>query len=110
MALVVFLRGVNVGGHRSFRPSELVRQLLHLGAINIGAAGTFVVRQPVSRAQLRTEISRRLPFDAESMICDGRDIRRLTSRDHFAQHSARRAAVSGAAARHRNVDGADPGQ
>ncbi|MBY0496071.1 MAG: DUF1697 domain-containing protein [Cyanobacteria bacterium] len=41
MALVVFLRGVNVGGHRTFRPAALAKQLEHLGAINIGAAGTF---------------------------------------------------------------------
>src|SRR4051794_3057989 len=27
MALVVFLRGVNVGGHRTFRPSVLAREL-----------------------------------------------------------------------------------
>jgi hypothetical protein len=26
MALVVFLRGVNVGGHRTFRPSALAKQ------------------------------------------------------------------------------------
>ena len=42
MALVVFLRGVNVGGHRRFRPSALAAELKHLGAVNIGAAGTFV--------------------------------------------------------------------
>jgi hypothetical protein len=27
MALVVFLRGVNVGGHRTFRPSVLAKEL-----------------------------------------------------------------------------------
>ena len=27
MALIVFLRGVNVGGHRTFRPSILAREL-----------------------------------------------------------------------------------
>ena len=47
MALVVFLRGVNVGGHRSFRPTTLAEQLKHLDAVNIGAAGTFVIRQPI---------------------------------------------------------------
>jgi hypothetical protein len=45
MALVVFLRGVNVGGHRTFRRSTLTEQLKHLDAVNIGAAGTFVIRQ-----------------------------------------------------------------
>jgi len=44
VALVVFLRGVNVGGHRTFRPSVLARELEHLDAVNIGAAGTFGVK------------------------------------------------------------------
>ena len=89
MALVVLLRGVNVGGHRTFRPSTLATQLKHLDAVNIGAAGTFVIRRPVARAQLRAELSRNLPFDAEVMICEGRDIVRLMSHTHFATHPAR---------------------
>ena len=50
MALVVLLRGVNVGGHRTFRPTVLVRRLESLDVVNVGAAGTFVVRRPVARA------------------------------------------------------------
>ena len=69
MALVVLLRGVNVGGHRTFRPTTLAKQLTHLGAVNIGAAGTFVIRQPVTQAELRAELASRLPFDTEIMIC-----------------------------------------
>ena len=87
MALVVLLRGVNVGGHRTLRPSRLAEQLKHLDAVNIGAAGTFVIRQPVSRSQLRVEFARRLPFDAEIMICQGREIIRLMSHDCFADHA-----------------------
>jgi len=83
LALVVFLRGVNVGGHRTFRPTTLAEELKHLDAVNIGAAGTFVIRQPVSRAQLRGEVTRRLPFDAEIMICEGREIVGLMSQNHF---------------------------
>ena len=83
MAHVVLLRGVNVGGHRTFRPTSLAEQLQHLGAVNIGAAGTFVIRQPVSRAQLRVEFARRLPFDTEIMICQSREIVRLMSQDFF---------------------------
>jgi uncharacterized protein (DUF1697 family) len=89
MALVVFLRGVNVGGHRTFRPSRLAEQLEHLGAVNIGAAGTFVIRRPVTRARLRAELARRLPFDAEIMICQGREIAGLMARDHFADQPVR---------------------
>ena len=86
MALVVLLRGVNVGGHRPFRPTTLTK---HLGAINIGAAGTFVIRRPVSRAQLRAELARRLPFAAEITICQGREIVRLMARNHFANEPMR---------------------
>lgn len=88
MALVVLLRGLNVGGHRRFRPTALAEQLRHLDAVNIGAAGTFVIRRPVSRAQLRIEVARRLPFDAEIVICQGREIVRLLSQDFFAGQPA----------------------
>lgn len=90
MALVVLLRGVNVGGHRTFRPATLAQQLKHLDAVNIGAAGTFVIRRPVTRTRLRAELARRLPFATAIMICDGRDILSLTSRDHFAGQLERR--------------------
>jgi uncharacterized protein (DUF1697 family) len=83
MALVVFLKGVNVGGHRRFRPSVLAQQLERFDLVNIGATGTFVIRKPVSRATLRAEIASRLPFDAEVMICDGRDIVRAANDDPF---------------------------
>jgi uncharacterized protein (DUF1697 family) len=89
MALVVLLRGVNVGGHRTFRPTSFVAQLKHLDAVNIGAAGTFVIRRPVSRAQLRAELARRLPFDAEIMICEGRELVRLMSQNPFANQPLR---------------------
>lgn len=79
--LVVLLKGVNVGGHRTFRPSVLAKQLRRFDVVNIGAAGTFVVRKRVSRVKLRAEILRRLPFQAEVMICSGSDIVRLAS-DH----------------------------
>lgn len=89
MALVVLLRGVNVGGHRTLRPSTLAEQLKHLDAVNIGAAGTFVIRRPVTLTQLRAELERRLPFDAEIMICQGREIVRLMSTRHFADQPVR---------------------
>jgi uncharacterized protein (DUF1697 family) len=87
--LVVLLRGVNVGGHRTFRPTTLTKQLKHLDAVNIGAASTFVIRQPVTRRQLRAELVSRLPFDAEIMICQGREIVRLMSQNHFADQPMR---------------------
>jgi uncharacterized protein (DUF1697 family) len=89
VALVVLLRGVNVGGRRTFRPAALTRELKHLDAVNIGAAGTLVIRQPITRAQLRAELARRLPFDAEIVICQGREIRRMVAQDHFADQPRR---------------------
>jgi len=38
MALVVFLRGINVGGHRTFRPSLLAKELAKFDIVNIGRA------------------------------------------------------------------------
>ena len=84
MALVVFLRGVNVGGHKTFRPSILAEQLKDYDVVNVGAAGTFVIRKPISQAQLRAELLRRLPFEAEVMICNGHDLISLASGDPFA--------------------------
>jgi uncharacterized protein (DUF1697 family) len=83
MALVAFLRGINVGGHRSFRPSVLARELGAFDVVNVGAAGTFVVRKPGSRAKFRAAVLRKLPFVAEVMLCDGRDIQRLVGENPF---------------------------
>lgn len=84
MALVVFLRGVNIGGHRVFRPSALPAQLPELGVVNIGSAGTFVVRRRVGRPELRRAFRRRLPFAAEIVVCDGAQVRALMAGDPFA--------------------------
>ncbi|HEY3137222.1 MAG TPA: DUF1697 domain-containing protein [Blastocatellia bacterium] len=86
MALVVFLRGVNVGGHKTFQPSVLAKDLAKYDVVNIGAAGTFVVRKPTPQAKLRAELLRKLPFNAEIMICPGRDIIKLASENPFSQY------------------------
>ena len=83
MALVVFLRGVNVGGHRTFRPSVLARELSDYDVVNVGAAGTFVVRKPGSRARVRAALLRKLPFEAEVVLCQGRDLLRLEMENPF---------------------------
>jgi len=89
MALVVFLRGINVGGHRTFRPSILARELSDYGVVNVGAAGTFVVRKPGPRAKFRAALLRRLPFKAEVMLCDGRDLIRLEMENPFRAEPSR---------------------
>jgi uncharacterized protein (DUF1697 family) len=83
MALVVFLRGINVGGHRRFRPSILARKLSSYDVVNVGAAGTFVVRKPGSRAKFRAALLQMLPFEAEVVLCDGRDLIRLEMENPF---------------------------
>lgn len=83
MALIVFLRGVNIGGHKTFRPSILARELSDYDVVNVGAAGTFIVRRPGSRAKFRAELLRKLPFEAEVVLCDGRDLIRLEIENPF---------------------------
>jgi uncharacterized protein (DUF1697 family) len=89
VALVVFLRGVNVGGHRTFQPTKLAEALQHLGAVNIGAAGTLVIRHPMTRTQARAEVARMLPFVAEIVVCQAREILDLVSKDPFQGQSLR---------------------
>ncbi|MDQ3996899.1 MAG: DUF1697 domain-containing protein [Gemmatimonadota bacterium] len=89
MALVVFLRGINVGGHRTFRPSILARELSDYDVVNVGAAGTFVVRKPGPRAKFRAALLQKLPFEAEVVLCDGRDLTHLEAENPFATEPAR---------------------
>ena len=83
MALVVFFRGINVGGHRSFRPTMLAKELGIYDAVNVGAAGTLVVRKPGLRAKFLANLRRKLPFEATIAFCDGSDLIRLEQDDPF---------------------------
>ena len=85
MPSVVFLRAVNVGGANRCRPALLAKQLSRFGVVNIGAVGTFVVREDVSESTLRNAIARKLPFKCEIMICPARDIMKLASKDPFSE-------------------------
>jgi uncharacterized protein (DUF1697 family) len=89
MTLVVFLRGINVGGHRRFRPSVFATGLSNYDVVNVGAAGTFVVRKPGSRAKFRAELLRKLPFEAEVVFCDGRDLIHLEMENPFGAEPSR---------------------
>ena len=93
MALIVLLRGINVGGHRAFRPTILAQELRAYDVVSIGAAGTFVVRKPVSQTKLRDELRRHLPFAAEIMICTGESILQLAATDPFAGEPADRSVM-----------------
>jgi uncharacterized protein (DUF1697 family) len=83
MALIVLLRGINVGGHRTLRPSMLARDLAAYDVVNVGAAGTLVVRKPVSRPKLLAALRRKLPFEAAVSFCDARDLIRLEMENPF---------------------------
>src|SRR5215471_19796582 len=88
MASVVFLRAVNVGGANRCQPAQVARQLAKFGVRNIGAVGTFVVREDVSESTLRTAIAKKLPFKCEIMVCPAGDIIKLASKDPFADQSS----------------------
>jgi uncharacterized protein (DUF1697 family) len=90
MALVVFLRGMNVGGHRRFRPGVFAERLSDYDVVSVGATGTFVVRKPSSLAHFRTALQRELPFEAHASICQGRELIRLEAVDPFDGKASRR--------------------
>ena len=87
MSLVVFLRGVNVGGHKAFQPSVFARKLGGLEVKSVGAAGTFIVRGNVGERTVRSEFVKHLPFDAHVIICMGRELVDLVRDDPFHDHA-----------------------
>ena len=89
MALIVFLRGINVGGHRRFRPSLLARDLAAYDVVNVGAAGTLVVRKPGSRSKFLAELRRRLPFEAEVAVCNAGELIQLETENPFGVEPSR---------------------
>ena len=73
-----------MGGHRTFRPSLLVHKLRAFDVVNVGAAGTFVVRKPGSRAKFTEALRKQLPFETEIALCEGRDLVKLLAENPFA--------------------------
>jgi len=63
MPSVVFLRAVNVGGTNRCQPALIAKGLAKFGVVNIGAVGTFVVREAVSESALRAAIAKKLPCE-----------------------------------------------
>jgi len=84
MPHVVFLRAANVGGKNVFRPAQLATALAHLDAVNVGAAGTFLVRGKAPVATIRREILSRLPFELEMSVRPVREVLDLVRRRPFA--------------------------
>ena len=83
MRWVVFLRAVNVGGANRCQPAQIAKQLSKFGVVNIGAVGTFVVREDVSESTLRAAIAKKLPFKCEIVICPAREVIKLASENPF---------------------------
>ena len=83
MAIVVFLRGANVGGHRRFRPTLVAKELQRFDVVNVGATGLYVVRNPGSGQTFRSELVGRLPFETQVVLCEGADVLALESRSPF---------------------------
>ena len=83
MRWVVFLRAANVGKHNRFQPSIVAQGLAKFGVINVGAVGTFVVREEVSETTLRAAILRKLPFKCEVMICPAKEMLDLARENPF---------------------------
>src|SRR5262249_54489717 len=85
MSLVVFLRAVNVGGKNRCQPAQIAKQLARFGMVNVGAVGTFVVREKVSESNLRAAIASKLPFKCEILVCPARDLIKLAAQDPFSR-------------------------
>lgn len=84
MASVVFMRGVNVGGHKAFRPSEFAGRLKSLEVKSIGAAGTFVVGADATESDVRRQFAKQIPFETDLMICSKKDLASLVALRPFA--------------------------
>jgi uncharacterized protein (DUF1697 family) len=83
MSHVVFVRAMNVGGKNVFRPAQLATALAHLEMVNVGAAGTFLVRGKASPAKLRREILARLPFEPALAISPAAEVLALVRSQPF---------------------------
>jgi uncharacterized protein (DUF1697 family) len=67
----------------------LARELGAYDVVNVGAAGTLIVRKPASRAKFLAELRRKLPFEAEVAFCDGSDLIRLEMENPFGTEPSR---------------------
>ena len=90
MALVVLLRGVNVGGHRIFRPAALAKQLRHLDVVNIWRGGDVCGSAAGHAVATSCRAGLKLPAGTEVIVCEGREIVRLMAAGHFANQPIRR--------------------
>jgi hypothetical protein len=70
MAVVVLLRGANLGSKR-FSSKAVETELADLAAKSIGAAGTFVIKGRVAQKTLRARFVKALPFEPDLFVVEG---------------------------------------
>jgi hypothetical protein len=61
----------------------LAKELGIYDAVNVGAAGTLVIRKPGLRVKFLAELRRKLPFEATIAFWDGSDLIRLEMDNPF---------------------------
>jgi uncharacterized protein (DUF1697 family) len=83
VAHAVFLRAANVGGTKVFRPAQVASALKRLDVVNIGAAGTFVVRSGASATEVRKAFEAALPHTFVMAVRPGREVLALVARAPF---------------------------
>jgi len=71
------------------RPSVLAQDLSAYDVVNVGAAGTFVVRKPGPRAKFLSQLRNKLPFEADVAYCDARDLIQLAEQNPFGSQRSR---------------------
>jgi len=67
----------------------LAKELDAYGVVNVGAAGTLVVRKPGSRTRFLRELRRKLPFEVEVVFCHGSDLVRFEMDNPFGDEPSR---------------------
>lgn len=81
---MVLLRGVNVGGNKTFKPASLAKEIAAgegWAVANLGAAGSFVVRGGRDATAVQKAFAARLAFACEVIVVAGDAVLDLV--DHF---------------------------
>jgi hypothetical protein len=61
----------------------LAKKLRAYDVVNVGAAGTLIVRKPGPRTKFLAELRQKLPFEAVVAFCDERGLSRLERENPF---------------------------
>jgi len=71
----------------------LAKDLAAYDVVNVGAAGTLVVRKPGARARFLAELRRKIPFQTVVSFCDASDLLQLEIENPFRSETSRPDAV-----------------